>query len=87
MKKYRELHKKYVFRYEYLIKNMYNKYINKKQENTQFIINFKNYLSKIYSTLSIEMRDSKEFFFITFYKKFCSEFQKKFQKQIFIIDV
>ena len=66
---------------------MYNKYINEKQENTQFIINFKNYLFKIYFILSIEMRDSKEFFLITFRRRLCSEFQQKFKKQIFIIDV
>ena len=66
---------------------MYNKYINKKQENTQFIINFKNYLFKIHFILSIEMRDLKEFFFITLCKKFRSEFHQKFKKQTFIIDV
>ena len=53
---------------------MYNKYINEKQENIQFIINFKNYLFKIHFILLIEMRDLKEFFFMTFRKKLCSEF-------------
>ena len=66
---------------------MYNKYINEKQKDIQFIINFKNYLSKIHFILSIEMRDSKKFFFITFCRKFRSEFQQKLKKQIFIIDV
>ena len=66
---------------------MYNKYINKKQEDIQFIINFKNYLFKIHFILSIEMRDSEKFFFMTFCKKFRFEFQQKFKKQIFIIDV
>ena len=86
-KKYRELHKKHVFRYEYLIENMYNKYINEKQGNTQFIINFKNYLFKIHFILSIEMRDSKKFFFMTFRRKLRFEFQQKFKKQTFIIDI
>ena len=66
---------------------MYNKYINEKQRNIQFIINFKNYLFKIHFILSIEMRDLKESFFITFRRKFYSEFQQKFKKQTFIIDV
>ena len=66
---------------------MYNKYINEKQENTQFVINFKNYLFKVHFILLIEMRDSKEFFLMTFYKNFYSEFQQKFKKQTFIIDV
>ena len=66
---------------------MYNKYINKKQENIQFIINFKNYLFKIHFILSIEMRDSKEFFFMMFCKKFYFKFQQKFKKQTFIINV
>ena len=66
---------------------MYNKYINEKQGNTQFIINFKNYLFKIHFILSIEMRDSKKFFLMTFRKEFRFEFQQKFKKQIFIIDV
>ena len=66
---------------------MYNKYINEKQKNIQFIINFKNYLFKIYFILSIKMRDSKKFFFMTFRKKFRFKFQQKFKKQIFIIDV
>ena len=73
-KKYRELHKKHVLKYEYLIKNMYNKYINEKQKNTQFIINFKNYLFKIHFILLIEMRDSKEFFLMTFRRKLRLEF-------------
>ena len=85
--KYREFHKKHVLRYEYLIKNMYNKYINEKQRNTQFIINFKNYLFKIHFILSIEMRDSEEFFFMTLRKRFRFEFQQKLKKQTFIIDV
>ena len=59
---------------------MYNKYINEKQRNIQSIINFKNYLFKIYFILSIEMRNSKKNFFITFRKKLCSEFQQKFKK-------
>ena len=59
---------------------MYNKYINEKQRNTQFIINFKNYLFKIHFILSIEMRNSEKFFFMTFRKKLCSEFQQKFKK-------
>ena len=75
-KKYWELHKKHVLRYEYLIKNMYNKYINEKQENTQFIINFKNYLFKIHFMLSIKMRNSEEFFLMTLCKEFRSEFQQ-----------
>ena len=66
---------------------MYNKYINEKQKNIQFIINFKNYLFKIHLILSIEMRNLKEFFFMTLYKKLRSEFQQKFKKQTFIIDV
>ena len=66
---------------------MYNKYINEKQEDTQFIINFKNYLFKIHFILSIEMRDLKEFFFMTFRRKLRFEFQQEFKKQTFIIDV
>ena len=73
-KKYRKLYKKHVLRYEYLIENMYNKYINEKQEDIQFIINFKNYLFKIHFILSIEMRNLKKFFFMTFRKEFRSEF-------------
>ena len=57
---------------------MYNKYINEKQEDIQFIINFKNYLFKIHFILSIEMRNLKEFFFITLRKEFRFEFQQKF---------
>ena len=66
---------------------MYNKYINEKQEDIQSIINFKNYLFKIHFILSIEMRDSEEFFFMTFRRKFRPEFQQKLKKQTFIIDV
>ena len=66
---------------------MYNKYINEKQQNIQFIINFKNYLSKIHFILSIKMYNSKEFFLMTLRRKFYSEFKQKFKKQIFIIDV
>ena len=66
---------------------MYNKYINEKQKNIQFIINFKNYLFNIHFILSIEMRNSKEFFFMTLRRELRSKFQQKFKKQTFIIDV
>ena len=66
---------------------MYNKYINKKQENIQSIINFKNYLFKIHFILLIEMRNLKKFFLMTLRRRFRSELQQKFKKQTFIIDV
>ena len=37
--------------------------------------------------MSIEIRDSEKFFFMTFRRRLRSEFQQKFKKQIFIIDV
>ena len=66
---------------------MYNKYINAKQVNTQFIIDFKNYLFKIHFILSIEMRDFDEFFLMTLRKELRFELQQKFKKQAFITNV
>ena len=71
---YRELHKKHVFKYKYLMKNIYNKYINAKQVNIQFITDFKNYLFKIHFILLIEMRNFDEFFLMTLRKELCSKF-------------